>query len=88
MLPSDVALILSPQAEEGFTDILQYTLDTWGEVRTYAYRAILDKAFLVIQQNPQIGHVRSELSAAHRLFPAGRHIIVYRGAQGSEKIVR
>jgi toxin ParE1/3/4 len=78
MLPLDVALILSPQAEEDFTDILQYTLDTWGEAQTYAYRAILDKALLAIQQYPQIGHIRPELSAAHRLFPAGRHIIVYR----------
>ncbi|WP_374090898.1 type II toxin-antitoxin system RelE/ParE family toxin [Methylomicrobium lacus] len=57
---------------------MQYTLDTWGETQTYAYRAILDKALLAIQQYPQIGHVRPELSAAHRLFPASRHIIVYR----------
>ncbi|EIC30076.1 MULTISPECIES: type II toxin-antitoxin system RelE/ParE family toxin [Methylomicrobium] len=74
----DVALILSPQAEEDFTDILQYTLNTWSEAQTYAYRAILDKALLAIQQYPQIGQVRPELSAAHRLFPAGHHIIVYR----------
>jgi len=78
MLHPDVALILSPQAEEDFTDILQYTLDTWGEAQTYAYRAILDKALLAIQQYPQIGPVRSELSAEHRFFPAGRHIIIYR----------
>jgi len=31
----DVALILSPQAEEDFADILQYTLETWGEAQTY-----------------------------------------------------
>lgn len=78
MLHSDAVLILSPQAEEDFADILQYTLETWGEVQTYAYRDILDKALLAIQQYPQIGHVRSEFSPAHRLFPAGRHIIVYR----------
>jgi len=49
-----------------------------GLFYTLAYRAILDKALLAIQQYPQIGHVRPELSVAHRLFPAGRHIIIYR----------
>lgn len=74
----DRLLILSPQAEDDFADILQYTLDTWGEVQVLVYRAVLDKALLTIQQNPDIGYQRPELSAAHRIFPAGRHIIVYR----------
>jgi toxin ParE1/3/4 len=78
MSTPDAPLILSPQAEEDFADILQYTFQTWGEAQTYAYRAILDNALLVIQQYPQIGHIQPELSAAHRIFPAGRHIIVYR----------
>jgi toxin ParE1/3/4 len=29
MLRPDLQLILSPQAEEDFADILQYTLETW-----------------------------------------------------------
>jgi len=75
MLHSDAVLILSPQAEEDFADILQYTLDTWGEVQTYSYRDILDKALLAIQQYPQIGHVRSELSPAH-------HRVSFKGQRG------
>jgi toxin ParE1/3/4 len=78
MSSPDVQLILSPQAEEDFTDILQYTLDTWGKTQTYIYRAILDKALLTIQQYPQIGHCRPELSAAHRIFPTGQHLLIYR----------
>jgi toxin ParE1/3/4 len=74
----DIPLILSPQAEDDFTDILQYTLETWGEAQALAYRAVLDKALLAIRHNPRIGHVRPELSAAHRIFFAGRHLIVYR----------
>ncbi|MCC7277898.1 MAG: type II toxin-antitoxin system RelE/ParE family toxin [Chromatiaceae bacterium] len=27
---------------------------------------------------PTVGHCRPEFSAQHRIFPAGRHIIVYR----------
>ncbi|MCX7108589.1 MAG: type II toxin-antitoxin system RelE/ParE family toxin [Proteobacteria bacterium] len=74
----DVPVILSPQAEEDFADILQYTLEMWGEAQVYTYRAVLDKALLTIQQHPQIGHDCPELSAAHRIFPAGRHLIIYR----------
>jgi len=74
----DVPVILSPQAEEDFADILQYTLEMWGEAQAYAYRAVIDKALLTIQQYPQIGHECPELSAAHRIFPAGRHLIIYR----------
>jgi toxin ParE1/3/4 len=88
MLRPDVALILSPQAEDDFTDILQYTFDNWGETQTYAYRAILDKALLAIQQYPQIGHVRPELSAEHRLFPAGSHIIIYRVSDNAVYVSR
>lgn len=43
-----------------------------------AYAAVLDKALLNLRTNPQIGHRRPELSAEHKIFPAGRHIIVYR----------
>ena len=74
----DVSVILSSQAEEDFADILQYTLEMWGEAQAYTYRAVIDKGLLTIQQYPQIGHEYPELSEAHRLFPAGRHIIIYR----------
>lgn len=71
-------VVLSPQAEEDFADILQFTLETWGETQMYAYRVILDQALSTLQQHPLIGHPRPELSPTHRVFPAGRHIIVYR----------
>lgn len=74
----DLPLILSPRAQDDFADILQYTLETWGEAQAFAYRAVLDQALLTIGKNPQIGHGRQELTPAHRIFPAGRHIIVYR----------
>jgi toxin ParE1/3/4 len=53
------------------------TPSTHGEKHRLTPRAILNKALLAIQQYPQISHARPELSTAHRLFPAGRYIIVY-----------
>ena len=78
MSPHERHLILSPRAEEDLTDILQYTLENWGEEQLLAYRAILDKAFSTLRGNPQIGMRRPEISREHRIFPAGSHIIVYR----------
>jgi toxin ParE1/3/4 len=71
-------LILSPKAENDFADIFQYSLETWGEEQAYDYRDVIDKALLTIQDNPQIGHGRPEISAQYRIFPAGQHVIVYR----------
>jgi plasmid stabilization system protein ParE len=55
MSPHELRLILSPKAQEDFTDIHQYTLEIWGEAQQLAYRAILDKALLTVLGNPRIG---------------------------------
>lgn len=78
MSSPELRLILSPQAEEDFADILQYTLETWGEAQFYAYRTVINDALLTLQQHPYIGRLRPELSPHHRLFPAGQHVIIYR----------
>jgi len=88
MLPPDLPLILSPQAEDDFADILQNTLETWGENQVYVYRAVFDKALQTIQQNPQIGHRKIEISKEHRTFPAGRHVIFYRIASNAIYVSR
>ena len=62
----DFPVILSLKAEEDFTDILQYTLQTWGENQVYVYRTVVDKALQTIQQNPEIGQPRPALSQRHR----------------------
>lgn len=74
----ELRLLLAPQAEEDFADILQYTLKTWGEAQFLAYRNLLDKALLTLLENPRIGALRPEISKEHRALPTGNHIIVYR----------
>lgn len=78
MSQDELSIFLSPQAEEDFADILQYTLETWGEKQVHVYRAVIDKALLTIQKNPEIGHQRPDISKTHRSFPAGQHVIFYR----------
>ena len=78
MSTANLSLVLSPQAEDDFADILQYTFESWGEAQFYAYRTVINEALLMLQTHPHIGRLRPELSAQHRLFPAGQHLIVYR----------
>ena len=61
MLPPKLRLILSPQAQNDFADILQYTLETWGKAQALFYRSILGKALVTLQENPWIGHRRPDL---------------------------
>jgi toxin ParE1/3/4 len=88
ILPPNFRLILSPRAEEDFTDILQYTLENWGEKQMLNYRDVLDNALQTILQHPEIGHKRSELSAHHRLYLAGQHFVVYRVVEQSVLVSR
>lgn len=88
MPEGELSLILSPQAEDDFADILQYTLEAWGENQVYVYRTILDKALTTIQQNPEIGHRNIKISSEHRSFPAGRHIIIYRKVSNAVLVSR
>jgi toxin ParE1/3/4 len=70
--------ILSPLAEADLTDILQYTLETWGEAQLSAYAGVLDEALRLLRGNPQIGFARPDVSDRHRFLPAGEHVIAYR----------
>lgn len=70
-------LVLAEQAIADLEDILQYTLETWGEAQVTAYASILDKALSRICENPHIGKKRPELSNKHRSIPAGQHTIFY-----------
>lgn len=74
----ELRLVLSPRAEEDFADVLQSTLEIWGEAQFLTYRDLLDKALLTLLENPRIGTLRPEISREHRVLPTGSHIIVYR----------
>lgn len=71
-------VILSPQAEEDITDILQYTITQWGEAQAYTYLGVVKDTISTIRDYPKMGHGRSGLPAVYKIFPAGKHIVVYR----------
>jgi len=78
MSPPDRQLVLSPQAEDDLADILQYTLETWGESQMQVYGKVLDDGLRMILDNPLIGFTRPSVSDKHRFFPTGEHLVAYR----------
>lgn len=84
----ELTLFLSPKAEDDLTDILQYTLENWGNSQINVYREILNKALQTIKQNPNIVQSRKELPNGHRIFPAGQHLIIYRVTEDAVYVSR
>jgi toxin ParE1/3/4 len=81
-------LLIAPQAQQDIISILRYTGETWGKEQLLIYRNRLDEALKTIEQNPGIGHRSSELSATHRLYLVGSHVVVYRTQNEVISIVR
>lgn len=71
----DYYLVLSDEAKEDFRDILQYTLQEWGERQMQRYVDILNTAFLEIETNPLKG---KKDFPPYRFVRAKDHYIFYR----------
>lgn len=81
-------LVLSDQAQADYEDILSVTLRTWGEQQYDRYAALLNDAFLALQDNPSLGHRSRQLPARYRSLHIGRHLIIYRFTEGMVSVVR
>ena len=83
---SSTDLIIDPEAEQDIQDILQYTLDTWGDDQVEAYWSVIWDAFQRIRVFPEMGRRRPfpnerEVVLAH-------HIIVYRHHRNIVTVLR
>jgi toxin ParE1/3/4 len=77
MSSPDYQLFRSAKADEDLDDILQYTLERWGDAQAIVYGKLLERAFEDILRTPSIGHARPDLSPEKRVMVAGSHLIVY-----------
>ena len=81
-------LVLAEQAQEDDEDRLNQTLQRWGERQHDRYAAPLYDAFLVLVQQPAIGHHSRQLPTHYRLLPVGRHLVAYRFTDTMIYVVR
>jgi toxin ParE1/3/4 len=86
--PEPRQLVLAPQAQQDFIDILRFTGEGWGEKQLLIYRDKINDALQLIGSNPGLGHHRPDLPETHRAYLVGSHIIIYRSHETAVAVVR
>ena len=81
-------LELTAEALDDFTDIIQYTIQEWGEKQALRYKDKIDNGFQIIIANPEIGLERSDLLPNYRAFSIEHHFVVYRLKENIITVIR
>jgi toxin ParE1/3/4 len=81
-------VVLNPAARRDVRSILLYTARHWGSTQRDDYRALMDRAVASISENPQIGRARDDISPGIHSYRVGQHIIFYRIAGDTVRVVR
>ncbi len=77
MSPRDRNIALAELAQQELIDVLQYTLETWGDAQMASHAAKLGDGMLMLQANPYLGNARDDLFEECRIYRVGRHLILY-----------
>jgi toxin ParE1/3/4 len=83
-------LHLSPASAEDLENILQFTLDSWGEKQFEIYLSYFQEAFSAIQEDPKClsSQRRDEIFKKCRSIRSGHHIVFYRLRNKNIEIIR
>jgi toxin ParE1/3/4 len=83
-------LHLSPAASEDLENILQFTLDSWGEKQFEVYLSFFQETFDSIQKDPEclLSQGRDEIFKACRSIRSGHHVVFYRLKNKNIEIIR
>ncbi|MDQ3654186.1 MAG: type II toxin-antitoxin system RelE/ParE family toxin [Chloroflexota bacterium] len=84
-MTSNIDLVISFSARQDIYDVLQYTVEIWGDEQADIYERMLDAAFQRLRSFPEIGHVRDD---GVREFAIRHHVILYRHEAETVTIVR
>ncbi|MFN8394451.1 MAG: type II toxin-antitoxin system RelE/ParE family toxin [Bacteroidia bacterium] len=81
---------LSKPAAKDIENILQYTLEKWGQLQFERYYHLIDTTLNIIGYHPDCSQCRSrdELFPGCRSRSFGKHVVFYRIANGEVEIVR
>jgi len=76
------------EADKDLDNIWEYTNSQWGQNQASKYLIKLEKAFITIAKNPNIGKRRYELAGSPMSYHCGRHTIYYRVGNEYIEIIR
>jgi len=84
-MTSSTDLVISFEARQDNYDVLQYTVDAWGDEQVDEYEGILDTVFKRIRSFPEMGRERDD---GIREYAIRHHVILYRYEAGIVTILR
>lgn len=79
---------LGPKAESDLAEILDYTVDNWGEPQADKYVGELADCFQLLADSPGIGRASDRLAPGLRRFEQGKHVIFYKPDRNGIVIAR
>lgn len=79
---------LSSKADDDIDDIVDYTLETWGESQAHIYVVELYQFLQTLADNPNLGRSASEFSALLRRYNYKAHTIFYEPTKKGILVVR
>jgi toxin ParE1/3/4 len=88
MMPSNLKLRIGARADEDLSDIASFTEERWGSIQTETYISRLQQAYEELCQFPSAGHRHIDLPSGLRVWPVGRHLIIYLPMDDELQIVR
>ena len=87
-MPSSLKLRIGARADEDISDIASVTEERWETAQSDDYIVTMREAFSTLCLFPSIGHRRTDLPRALRVWPVGRHLILYDVTDTELQIVR
>lgn len=79
---------LTKKADSDIDEIWEESTLRWGKRQTKEYLNKMERRFISLAENPNLGKKRFELSGAPMSYPSGRHVIFYRKAEKGIEILR
>jgi len=68
---------LRPKACADLDDIWDYTVGTWGYDQAEKYLRNVNGTFQTLAEKPALGRIYDAVYPGLRVYPSGRHLIVY-----------
>ena len=81
-------LFLTPEAKSDITDILNYTIETWGVRQAKVYADRLYKGFKLLLENPLLGRQRDDIIPGYRIWSIEKHFAIYRLEHKQVAVIR
>ncbi len=79
---------LSSKADSDIDDIVDYTLETWGESQTHSYINMLYQFLQTLADNPDLGRSASEFAPLLKRYNYKAHTIFYEPTKKGIFVVR